>query len=335
MSNLDNALWGDYTIGQATSKLEKARTPNTQLDKDAFMKLLIAQMQNQDPLNPTDDKEFIAQMAQFTSLEQMTNMAQTTANSQAFGMIGKYINANVYNEATMGYDQIAGEVESVVQVKGKSFLIVDGKQVPLDSVTDVYGGSLEAKAITAMSNNAFMAQSMSFIGKTIQAITMDDKGNPTGFVEGKVEYVKMSSGVPILVVGKHEIYMNEIISVNEENMLIGKTLHALVPEEEGNEYKEIFGEITEIKIVNSKAYAVVGGQEVAIDKIDSLSEALRWSGKEITYNDVTGVVDKVLIKHGKIYYIVGENEIAFEDTVKKAVATDSTTENKTESDGSK
>src|SRR5690625_5259322 len=53
------------------------RRPSSELGKDEFLKILMAQLQNQDPLNPLDDKDFIAQMATFSSLEQLMNMSES------------------------------------------------------------------------------------------------------------------------------------------------------------------------------------------------------------------------------------------------------------------
>ncbi len=66
-------LWG-ATESDLNAEVIEEEDATSELGKDEFMKLLLAQMQNQDPLNPTDNTEFVAQLAQFTSLEQMTNM---------------------------------------------------------------------------------------------------------------------------------------------------------------------------------------------------------------------------------------------------------------------
>ena len=83
---------------------EPSALPSKVLDKDAFLNLLVTQLQNQDPLNPTDSVEFTAQLAQFSSLEQLSNVNDNLEqlqnyqasinNSQAVSLIGKDITAN-------------------------------------------------------------------------------------------------------------------------------------------------------------------------------------------------------------------------------------------------
>lgn len=68
-----SSITNDYYLSNYQSKTRQ--TGDSSLGKDAFLKILIAQLQNQDPTNPMDDRDFIAQMAQFSSLEQMQNVA--------------------------------------------------------------------------------------------------------------------------------------------------------------------------------------------------------------------------------------------------------------------
>lgn len=107
------------------------------LDKDDFLKILITQLQNQDPTNPMQDKEFIAQMAQFSSLEQMTNMAtnfgklSTVLNSsEAQSLLGRKV------EITDGDKAIYGKVSQVV--RGEFPLVmVNGSFYDLEQVSKV------------------------------------------------------------------------------------------------------------------------------------------------------------------------------------------------------
>ena len=74
----------------ATSGTSKKKI-NNELGKDDFLQLLVTQLQHQDPLAPMEDKDFIAQMAQFTSLEQMKNMNNAVQVTQATSYIGKQV----------------------------------------------------------------------------------------------------------------------------------------------------------------------------------------------------------------------------------------------------
>ena len=81
----------NYSSG-ATSTTDSSKTKtNNELGKDDFLQLLVTQLQHQDPLAPMEDKEFISQMAQFTSLEQMKNMNNAVQITQATSYIGKQV----------------------------------------------------------------------------------------------------------------------------------------------------------------------------------------------------------------------------------------------------
>ena len=72
---MTNTIDSSYLLSNYQN--EQRKTGSSTLGKDDFLKILMTQLQNQDPLNPMQDKDFVAQMATFSSLEQMTNMNDT------------------------------------------------------------------------------------------------------------------------------------------------------------------------------------------------------------------------------------------------------------------
>lgn len=124
-------------VDALNKSLNSGRVKKNELDRDDFLKILITQLSHQDPTRPMEDKEFIAQMAQFSSLEQMTKMSQEFASlsstlnlSHAYSLLGKNVSIS------QGTAVVRGVVEGV---SGRSFpqVLVNGKYYDFNSIDEV------------------------------------------------------------------------------------------------------------------------------------------------------------------------------------------------------
>ncbi|HHY05253.1 MAG TPA: flagellar hook capping protein [Thermoanaerobacterales bacterium] len=103
------------------------------LGKDDFLKLLVTELRNQNPLEPLDSKEYIAQLAQFSSLEQMQNLNMQLASLSALNIIGKTA------KAFDGENEFSGEVKGIVFEKSgiKALIGEDEIKVSIEDICEL------------------------------------------------------------------------------------------------------------------------------------------------------------------------------------------------------
>jgi flagellar basal-body rod modification protein FlgD len=113
--------------------------PGGKLGKDEFLKLLITQMQNQDPLNPMDSTATIAQLAQFSSLEQMQNVAkqmgglrQESAMAGAMALVGQSVSLELKNGSA-----VEGTIERVLWENDQVKFVIDGGTYPASDIVNI------------------------------------------------------------------------------------------------------------------------------------------------------------------------------------------------------
>ncbi len=216
-------------ISAATGSSSESYVPDkTTLGKDDFLKLLVSQLQNQDPLNPMESTEFTAQLAQFSSLEQLTNM-------------NKNLDYLLLYQTSINNAQAVGFIGSTVKASGNSITVKDGTSDPVQF--DLEGDAAEVNVfIYDASDNLVKTincgslndgeQSIEWDGTnddgetvadgtyTIEVSARDANGETieaSTYMTVKVTGVTFKDGNAYLLAGDIEISMNDIIEVTENN----------------------------------------------------------------------------------------------------------------------
>jgi len=125
----------DNVYNQSAIK-SNSTSGTSSLDKDSFLQLLVTQMKYQDPLNPSTDTQFVAQLATFSQLEQMQNLNQTYSNSQAFGLVGMNVIVKT-SDSSGNVSYKSGTVDYVVMANGTAKLSIDKNLYTLDQLEQV------------------------------------------------------------------------------------------------------------------------------------------------------------------------------------------------------
>ena len=325
-----NLLTAPVTPGEYMPQVANVREWNNDLDRNAFLNLLMTQLRFQDPLNPMDDREFIAQMAQFTALEQMQQLNSAFNRFQAFNMIGQSVFGITRDSVTSQLREVSGRVDSVRVINNEPWLVIgrgaNEQMLRARDVQFVLDDSLALTLTALMELNAgnVVSQNLGMVGRYIQAITDDGEGRATGFVEGKVEFVDFSGvphGIPpMLVIGNERVHLGQIISVADGPMILGQTIGfyddgAFVPN----------GVISEVRISGENAYLVINGATHAIDRINFVSEALRLyrTGAEVSHMGSSGQITQVFVNDGVVWTRINNGSpVQFADIMGPGVDSD-------------
>ena len=194
------------------------------MGKEDFLNLLIAQLQNQDPLNPTDSTEFTAQLAQFSSLEQLGNVNQNLMelkdfqasinNSQAVSLIGKAITANgnsiqLTDDGPVRCDFNLAEdadliVASIYDSTGKYVTEFESRNLNAGSQSLLWDGRDQNRNRMANGNYTFEIQAADASGRDIDTTT---------FFNGTVDRVTFENNTSYLIAGNQKVALGDVIEV--------------------------------------------------------------------------------------------------------------------------
>jgi len=243
------------------------RQPQNDLGKDAFMQLLVTQLRYQDPLDPMDNQAFMAQMAQFSALEQMMNMSQAMDRSNTHALIGKVVEATYKDPASNQLQEVVGKVDGVITRNSQHYLLVNGKEVELKDVMSVIDPSLIGSTDI---NSGF-----ELIGQTVQAFVIDKETGKEFIYEGQVNQIVMENANPYIVMGTGEqaviIPVDNVKNVIEKPTITNKYATGTMTDDEGN-VTNIEGTVEYLLVIDDKIQVYIDGNLIPFEQLETVSK---------------------------------------------------------------
>ena len=218
-------------INNSTSGTQVTTTNNGQVSKDEFLQLLTYQLKSQDPLQPYNNQEFAAQLAQFSQLEQLTNissliqqevmsnqvMTQTIANSALPGLLGKNAKAisnNIFyngnDDVKLSYSMTGAAAKADVVIKDSTGKVIRNIKLSGDNLTS---GDHDFQW-DGKDDNGKVVPSGKY---TFSISATDGQGasfTPTCYSSGKIQGVKFKTDGTMLVINGMEIPLQDVVDIS-------------------------------------------------------------------------------------------------------------------------
>ncbi len=127
----------DTSANSVSDSTQKTSDSTGSLDKEAFLQLLVAQMQYQDPLEPMDNTEYVSQLATFSELEAMNNLNDSMSFQRASQLVGSNVLVRTTSKTTGETYLTQGTVDYVVYENGKAYLAINESLYSIDDLDTV------------------------------------------------------------------------------------------------------------------------------------------------------------------------------------------------------
>ncbi|MDF2873991.1 MAG: flagellar hook capping protein [Sporomusa sp.] len=249
---------------------DNKRNTGNDLDANSFLQLLATEMKYQDPLDPVSNTEFVAQMAQFNSLQRLQDISNSMSSTKAYSLIGKVVSYRT-TDASGNQTVEFGTVQTVYTKNGQSYLTVNGKDVSLDDVVEVAEPSTKP-----------IGELLKLIGMNCKGYVQDSKTGDFVSVGGVVKSVRKDGGQDYVVMDDVKAEVDSIQSTDYDSSQdkyeylqnhVGQDVSLSVKDPVTGKTATIKGKVESVTNENGKLKVVMDGVDVPANLLYSVAQA--------------------------------------------------------------